>query len=123
VLDEVRLPPHPASVGRARRFVVERLAEMGLPAREDGAELVVSELVTNAVIHAGTEIVVRVAAVDRGARIEVIDGSTEMPGPRMATMASRSGRGLALVDHFTREWGVERTESGKIVWFQVGTEV
>lgn len=81
-----------------------------------------SELVTNAVVHAGTNITLRVVPDDVGARVEVADGSTVMPGLRLATSRSHSGRGLLLVDHFSREWGVERTTSGKTVWFVVRQE-
>jgi anti-sigma regulatory factor (Ser/Thr protein kinase) len=121
VPDEVRLPPHPSSVGTARRFVTGQLAALGIADPGASAELVVSELVTNAVIHAGTDLTVRVVPVGagNGARIEVADGSTTMPGLRIANSQSHSGRGLMLVEHFALEWGVERTESGKVVWFVV----
>jgi len=122
VPDEVKLPPHPTSVGSARRFVVERLAALGVPDPGSGAELVVSELVTNAVVHAGTEITLRVRPDPHGARVEVVDGSTTVPGLRVANSRSHSGRGLMLVEHFAREWGVERTPAGKVVWFVVRQE-
>jgi anti-sigma regulatory factor (Ser/Thr protein kinase) len=122
VPDEVRLPPHPASVGRARRYVAEQLAAFGLPALGETAALVVSELVTNAVIHARTDITLRVLPVANGGRVEVGDGSTTMPGLRLAGAHSDAGRGLTLVEHFAREWGVERTDTGKIVWFVVRQE-
>jgi anti-sigma regulatory factor (Ser/Thr protein kinase) len=118
-VDEVELPPHPASVGRARRFVAEQLAAIGISDESGDAELVTSELVTNAVIHARTHITVRVVPDADGARVEVVDGSEQMPGPRLATVASRNGRGLTLVDHFAPSWGVERTTAGKVVWFLV----
>jgi anti-sigma regulatory factor (Ser/Thr protein kinase) len=117
---EVRLPPHPASVGRARRFVHDELAALGVPDPSANAELVVSELVTNAVVHAGTDITLRVLPDDAGARVEVADGSTVMPGLRIANSRSHSGRGLVLVEHFASAWGVERLTSGKIVWFVIG---
>jgi anti-sigma regulatory factor (Ser/Thr protein kinase) len=119
VPNQVTLPPHPASVGRARKFLLECLHSAGIHEVDD-PQLVVSELVTNAVIHARTEIVVRVLpGDDGGVRVEVIDGSTAMPGPRLATTASHDGRGLTLVDHFTPKWGVDRIPSGKAVWFLV----
>jgi anti-sigma regulatory factor (Ser/Thr protein kinase) len=122
VPDEVRLPPHPASVGRARRFVAEQLAARGLTDPMGDVELVTSELVTNAVIHARTDITVAVLADPAGARVTVADGSQVMPGPRLATAASRNGRGLTLVDHFAPAWGAERTANGKVVWFLVRRE-
>jgi anti-sigma regulatory factor (Ser/Thr protein kinase) len=123
VPDEVRLPPHPASVGRARRFVAEQLAEIGVPDPGTAAELVVSELVTNAMIHARTYITVRVLPAAESARVEVVDGSTAMPGLRVASPLSDSGRGLMLVEHFARAWGIDRTEAGKVVWFVVQQEI
>lgn len=121
VPDEVTLPPLPASVGQARRFVVERLARLGVSDPDDDAALVVSELVTNAVLHARTDLVVRVRRYRRGvARVEVVDGSSVLPGPRAVTRASRSGRGLTLVDELASDWGVEPSGTGKVVWFMVG---
>jgi anti-sigma regulatory factor (Ser/Thr protein kinase) len=119
---EVTLPPHPASVGRARRFVAEELAAIGILDPAGDAELVTSELVTNAVVHARTPITVRVIPDDEGARVEVADGSEVMPGPRTVSVASRGGRGLTLVDHLARAWGVNRTTAGKTVWFLVRPE-
>jgi anti-sigma regulatory factor (Ser/Thr protein kinase) len=122
VPDEVNLPPHPASVGRARRFVRDQLHAIGVADPGAGAELVVSELVTNAVVHAGTNVTVRVARAGTGARVEVIDGSSTMPGLRVVTSGSSSGRGLTLVEHFASKWGAEPTVSGKVVWFVVGPD-
>jgi anti-sigma regulatory factor (Ser/Thr protein kinase) len=119
VPDEVSLPPHPASVGRARRFVRDQLDAIGVADPGAGAELVVSELVTNAVIHAGTNVTVRVVRAGAGARVEVTDGSSVMPGLRVVDSRSSSGRGLTLVEHFARQWGAEPTASGKVVWFVV----
>jgi anti-sigma regulatory factor (Ser/Thr protein kinase) len=109
-------------VGRARRFVAEQLAAIGIVDPTGDAELITSELVTNAVIHARTPITVRIVPNDEGARVEVVDGSELMPGPRTATVASRGGRGLTLVDHLARAWGVNRTTAGKTVWFVVRPE-
>lgn len=120
VPDEVSLPPHPASVGRARRFVKGKLASIGVADPGATAELVVSELVTNALVHAGTHITVRVERAGRGARVEVLDGSPVMPGLRVVSGGSRSEGGLSLVEHFAREWGAELTAAGKVVWFVVG---
>jgi anti-sigma regulatory factor (Ser/Thr protein kinase) len=122
VPDEVSLPPHPASVGRARRFVRERLDAFGVTDPGGDAELVVSELVTNAVMHAGTIITVRVTQEGNRARIEVVDGSNDLPGLRVVNSGSSSGRGLTLVEHFAQEWGAERTSEGKVVWFVVGPD-
>jgi anti-sigma regulatory factor (Ser/Thr protein kinase) len=119
---EVSLPPHPTSVGQARRFVRDQLVAIGVPDPHGNAELVVSELVTNAVMHAGTTVMLRVVREGSGARVEVADGSHKLPGLRVVTTRSGSGRGLTLVEHFAREWGAERTPTGKVVWFVVEPE-
>lgn len=116
------LPPHPASVGKARRYVAHELAALGVPDPDAGAELVVSELVTNAVVHARTDIVLRVVETEDGTRVDVADGSTVVPGLRLARPDASRGHGLTLVEHFARRWGVERTPTGKIVWFLVQQE-
>lgn len=121
--DEVVLPPLPASVKRARQFVGGALAAIGNGATADDAVLVVSELVTNAVVHAGTDITVSVVTLpEGGVRVEIADGSTDLPGLRIPNAGSRSGRGLLLVEHFTQQWGVDRTAAGKVVWFIVPQE-
>lgn len=88
----------------------------------DDAILVASELVTNAVLHAGTDITVRVVEQGQDLRVEVADGSAEVPGLRIPSPAARSGRGLLIVEHFSERWGVEPTASGKVVWFVVAKE-
>jgi anti-sigma regulatory factor (Ser/Thr protein kinase) len=118
----LKLPALPVSVGRARRYVSSRLAEIGVDAATDDAALVTSELVTNAVVHAGTEITIRVEPLDDGARVEVGDRDATLPAARVPEIGHGTGRGLFLVEHFCDEWGVESTESGKIVWFVVGRE-
>jgi anti-sigma regulatory factor (Ser/Thr protein kinase) len=132
---EIRLPSLPVSVAQARRFVAGQLEALGLAETSGDPALVTSELVTNAVLHAGgTEITVRVApygdsgvhdpgihdpGVHDRVRVEVVDGSAVVPEPTAPDHASAAGRGLFLVEHFCDEWGVEPTGSGKIVWFVV----
>ena len=119
--DEVVLPPLPASVKQARQFVSGALNGLADDATAD-ALLVVSELVTNALVHAGTDITVRVLTDQEPTRIEVADGSREVPGLRIPSAGARTGRGLLLVEHFTHQWGIEATDSGKVVWFTVAQE-
>jgi anti-sigma regulatory factor (Ser/Thr protein kinase) len=122
VHDEVVLPPLPTSVKAARQFV--RGALDGVEAGDAAADalLVVSELVTNAVVHAQTDITVRVNTDERPSRIEVADGSADVPGLRLPSAGEKAGRGLLIVEHFTHEWGVDRTAGGKVVWFTVAQE-
>jgi anti-sigma regulatory factor (Ser/Thr protein kinase) len=122
VAHELVLPPHPASVGTARRYVAQQLVSLGVADPDAGAELVVSELVTNAVMHARTDIVLRVVSTEDGTRIDVADESAAVPGLRLARADASRGHGLTLVEHFAHRWGVERTPTGKIVWFLVRQE-
>jgi serine phosphatase RsbU (regulator of sigma subunit)/anti-sigma regulatory factor (Ser/Thr protein kinase) len=125
----VLLPADPVSVGRARALVREALAEAGtlVPVAtgeersvEDEAVLATSELVTNALVHAGTSVLLRVAAGPRGVRVEVGDGSAHSPVPRWHAITSATGRGLRLVDSLVGRWDVSRRPDGKTVWFQIG---
>jgi len=82
-------------------------------------QVLVDELVTNAILHARTDATL-VARVDDGhARVEVRDHSTLRPQPRHYSGDSVTGRGLHLVEALSRRWGVEPTEDGKIVWFEL----
>ena len=112
----VTLPPLPASASRARRVVEERLAALGRPDLLDDVSVVVTELVTNAVMHARTPIELSVEASGAGVRVEVTDGSRTVPRWTPAAMSATSGRGLILVERTAREWGVEPHGSGKTVW-------
>lgn len=120
-----RFPRHPRSVGRARRRLRHELAT-GQVATEvlETAELLVSELVTNAVQHArvppGREIEVRYELSGACLRVEVADASDEQPEQRMADDNDERGRGLLLVDTLANKWGVgPRSSVGKFVWFEL----
>ena len=125
----VLLPADPVSVGRARAVVREALAGAATLVLapggadrmvEDEAVLATSELVTNALVHAGTSVLLRVAAGPRGVRVEVGDGSAHSPVPRWHAVTSATGRGLRLVDSLVDRWDVSRRADGKTVWFQIG---
>jgi PAS domain S-box-containing protein len=79
--------------------------------------LLVSELVTNALLHAGTEVDLAGSVDERGVRIEVSDGSTHLPSPRRYAATSGTGRGLLMLESMVDEWGVVLHEQGKTVWF------
>jgi DNA-binding NarL/FixJ family response regulator len=107
----------------ARRFVSQILT--GWDDEEgdltDTVTLLVSELVTNAVLHAGSDVEVTVRLTDTAARIEVTDTSADPLNPRDAASDEDSGRGLALVGSLARRWGVRPAPGGgKTVWFEVG---
>jgi DNA-binding NarL/FixJ family response regulator len=116
------LPRDTASAGSARRFVDEVLASWDCGPLLDDLQLLVSELVTNAVVHAGSEAQVAVRLLPDALRVEVVDrggpslGAT-VPGPERVD--AESGRGLFLVDRLARAWGVEPIDGGKSVWFEV----
>lgn len=112
--------PRPDAVGEARRMAVEvgrrALGEEGL----HRLELLVSELVSNAVVHAGTTIVVRVVLDESGeVLVEVTDGSPHRPIPRGYKETAVTGRGIGLVEELSDGWGVATHESGKTVWFRI----
>ena len=109
----------PASVRRARAFVLERLGAAGLDGAGEAAALLVSELVTNAILHARTPVTVSVDVTDRVARVEVRDGSHQPLRSRQHRVDATTGRGLVLVDTMSRNWGVEERPDGKSIWFEV----
>ena len=78
-----------------------------------------SEVVTNAVLHAGPPIQVSGDLVDTKVRVEVSDGSKAAPLQRKPVHTSPTGRGLNLLDMLASAWGVEVTGSGKTVWFEI----
>ena len=109
----------PASVLRIRRFVVAACREdLGAEPCETAA-LLVSEVATNALVHAAGRIQVRVRLRGGVLRVEVADSSPDLPAPRRAGTLDEGGRGLTLVDVLASSWGVESDEFGKVVWFEV----
>ena len=110
---------------QARRILHEALAEWGLGHLADAAGLIVSELVTNAVIH-GLEPALLTLYVDPRADtgllfVEVEDAGEATPAPRRAAADDVDGRGLAIVEAVAEDWGVEPTGAGKRVWASLAT--
>jgi hypothetical protein len=105
----------------ARRFVTGLLARRPYGARvsAEDARLVVSELATNAVVHAGTPFSVSIRCDGSAVRISVQDWNTAPPVVRNTAPTAPSGRGLRLVDAVTRGWGVEHAIDGKTVWAEL----
>ncbi|RZS91274.1 PAS domain S-box-containing protein [Motilibacter rhizosphaerae] len=123
--EEQEFPVVPESVPAARRLVREVLAAWDRTAVEDSSALVVTELVTNAVLHArGPVRLVLEPYAAAGVRIEVHDGSPAMPLRPIADAGSTTGRGLSLVESLAEAWAAEPTPRGKRVWVHLvpGTE-
>jgi len=124
---QLEIRPDPAEVGRARRWARARLAGSAIAADEPLAEtliLIVSELVTNAVVHTGRPAVLRLClpqapAEEATVRLEVTDGSTRAPVPRWTDGDETGGRGLALVDGLADRWGWNREGAGKRIWCEL----
>lgn len=96
------------------------LDDWDMAALTETAELLVTELVTNSVLHAGTKIeVVVVERSDRAIRVEVYDGEPDPPEPRPYSPMSSTGRGLHIVQGFAASWGVTPLDEGKSVWFEL----
>ncbi len=115
---EVTLDREPDAVPRARRLVRSALTE-DAPELAADAELVVSELVTNAALHGEAPITVRVL-IDRVVRIEVEDNGRQVPILLRQRPDAMTGRGLAMVATVVSRWGVETLESGgKTVWAEI----
>lgn len=113
--DRIVLPAGADSPGAARRFVQQCLQQWGHATLVDDVSLVATELVTNAVLHARSELEV-VLAVGGRVRLEVHDGSQRVPALRSPSGLVATGRGLRLVELLATEWGVEPTDDGKVVW-------
>ncbi|HYD11069.1 MAG TPA: response regulator [Acidimicrobiales bacterium] len=109
-----------SSASRARRFVDEVLSRWRCDDLLDDVQLLVSELVTNAVVHAGSEVEIAVRLLADSVRIEVVDTASGAPlRPSAPAAEDESGRGLLLVETLASAWGVEPLEGGKAVWFEV----
>ncbi len=112
-----------ASAARARRFVEEQCARWGFDAIVDDALLVVSELVTNAVVHAQSTSELRLTPGQGVLRIEVSDDGPAAPDPQLAGEDDEHGRGLLLISVLSAAWGTEASPSGgKVVWADLRIE-
>jgi PAS domain S-box-containing protein len=117
-----RLVASAEGVSGARRFVRAALDAVGAaPEQADVAILLVSEVASNAVLHARTSIEVRVMASDRWIRIEVRDGSRVLPSISDHDSDGMTGRGLVLVASLASSWGARPDPGGKVVWFEIGS--
>ncbi|MDH6109665.1 MULTISPECIES: SpoIIE family protein phosphatase [unclassified Kitasatospora] len=105
-------------VGHARRFTRRTLASWGLSALIDHTELLTSELITNALVHAGAPTQLRLFR-NRVLTVEVADADGHAPRMRRALEDDEGGRGMHLVNELAHRWGSRGTRHGKVVWFEL----
>lgn len=118
--EHFEVAPEPGAPRAARRRVAELLA--GVPDLDlDVVALLVSELVTNVVLHAGSVAHLRVRVVGDHVRVEVADRSPQLPVLRPVRRGAVTGRGLHIVDRLADRWGVRAGDvgDGKVVWFEL----
>jgi anti-sigma regulatory factor (Ser/Thr protein kinase) len=115
------LPSDPAAVADARDKVARRLADWGLDEVVFTAELVVSELVTNAIRYGTPPVQLRLIR-DAALICEVSDSSSTAPHMRRARMFDEGGRGLLLVAQFAERWGTRHRAGGKSIWAEIGVQ-
>jgi anti-sigma regulatory factor (Ser/Thr protein kinase) len=113
------LPGTVASVPAARRFCLDALRALGADDAQEVAELLVSEVATNAVVHACSGMRVSVWCRGGHPRIEVRDDDPTPPHEVHADALACGGRGMLLVDTLAAAWGVNRNTRGKTVWFEL----
>jgi anti-sigma regulatory factor (Ser/Thr protein kinase) len=117
---ELSLGADARSPGAARRFLSSTLVSWGKTEYSDDGALLLSELVTNATLHARTQIVVRIELKSEALHIAVTDSSPRQPAVRHYSEQSTTGRGLGLVSALARNWGVEQGSGGtKTVWAEI----
>ena len=120
-MSQLRLPPTTDSVPVARRHAREQLRHSS--ADVDTVVLLVSEVVTNAVLHARSDVFLTVSDEGEIARVEVRDSSPVPPRLHRFAVESATGRGLRLLDQLALRWGADQVAEGlgKTVWFEVGS--
>lgn len=116
---ERELPVSPEAPALARDFLRAATCSVHHGHVLDDAVLLVSELVTNSVLHGGPPVIVAVECDGDALQVKVRDGSPAMPIPRDARPGAENGRGLELVKTISAAWGVDPVPDGKNVWFVI----
>ena len=121
---EVRsqLNADPRCVAEARQLTDRTLSDWGLRDLREAATLLVSELTTNAILHARTPVTVTISNGSTEIRIHVCDNNPRPPQMRHFSAESATGRGIRLLEALATTWGVERNASGKCVWFTLALD-
>jgi anti-sigma regulatory factor (Ser/Thr protein kinase) len=117
----LRLPGIDHSAARARQFVRDTLPDFPADLVES-AQLLISELVTNAVLHGNPPVFVELEIAPSFLRLAVVDQGDQAPVLQEATASDGHGRGLQIVAHVADQWGVEWRNSGKSVWCSLRTD-
>ncbi|MCW2605482.1 MAG: putative sensor protein [Frankiales bacterium] len=112
----LELPAAPTAPGSARAHTRRLLAEWDLLDLTDTVVLLVSELVTNAVLHTGSASSLLVERDGEGVRITVSDASPVLPVQRHSSTTATTGRGVQLLQDLADSWGAQPVEGGKQVW-------
>ncbi len=116
---DLELPPVATSAGEARRILRDALSGAESDDSVDAAQVAVSEIVTNALVHAGTPMRLRVLLQASGLRVELSDGSPHLPHRRDYSSIAATGRGLHMVAQMVDRWGAYLDGRGKVVWFEI----
>ncbi|WP_432057927.1 ATP-binding protein [Streptomyces sp. bgisy022] len=111
------------AVPESRRALRELLRQWGRCGGSETAELLTSELVTNALVHTDHDAVLTATVGPDGLHVEVRDFTAREPRPRPPDPDRTHGRGLALVEALADAWGIRAHGVGKAVWFELGADV
>jgi len=120
--DSARFEGDVSSVPEARVFVRKWLHACGADRFFDEASLIVTELATNAVLHADSPYEVRLSRSGGGVRIEVADSDVGTPEPQPFSAVAESGRGIVIVSALSASWGIEAQPEGKVTWAELRQE-
>lgn len=118
----LELSADPSSVAQARRHLHDQLVAWDVEGFDWMAVQVLSELVTNATLHARSGCTVRLAHEGDSLLMSVTDSSPVLPRPRHYGTEATTGRGLALVDALSTGWGVQESPPGKTVWCRIARD-
>ncbi|CAN5764156.1 hypothetical protein BH23ACT12_BH23ACT12_18610 [soil metagenome] len=119
---QLQIPPVSTGIGEARRFTRDQLKAWGVASVADNAILMISELVTNAILHGGEGAVLTLMFNDLKIRAEVRDSNPAVPVVRRYSETATTGRGMVIVDALAATWGTFAVDGGKIVWFELAIE-
>jgi len=111
-----RLPAHPGSSRAGRAFLAEHLHDWGLDGVVDDATLLVSEVMTAAILHVRSPVDLTVRKMKTAVRVEVFDDGQRSPRPVDPDFETA---GMNLVEAVATRWGIDETEAGQTVWFEI----